>query len=114
MRKIKDLTAEDFPGIDHDKFESWKQAQLAMSHAFLMSHWFIWPALILELMIRGLVGATIFLISFAGWMYFMLTRVRGMGKHARTLGKKAGIEGDVLRRALRGEKPKPGDVTAAR
>ena len=26
MKKLQDLTAEDFPGIDHDKFYEWKSA----------------------------------------------------------------------------------------
>ncbi len=105
MKKIKDLTAEDFPGIDADKFESWKQAQSSVGRAIAMSNWFIWPALLVELAIRGVLGATIFLLSLFGWFIYMFTYVRRRGKEARSLGEELGIEGDVLRRALKGEKP---------
>ncbi len=111
MKEIKDLTAEDFPGIDVEKFEIWKQAQLAIGRAILMSNLFIWPALILELAIRGLFGASIFLLSFAGWIIYMFTHVRRLGKKARALAKESGIEGDVLHRALKGEKPNVGQAT---
>ena len=99
MKKLKDLTAIDFPGVDAKKFGDWKDAELQLKRGSRLGIIIAWPALIVILIL--IAGATQFsfigvLVGFGlgliGYFTFLMLYLRPLANKARDLGEKAGID----------------------
>jgi tetratricopeptide (TPR) repeat protein len=92
MRKIKDLRASDFPGVDPKKFDEWKQAALDASKKQRV----VWIVLGLLNLILIFTGVGVFLGGFL--LLFILFLI---ARTPNRLLKEAGLTHADIRRAAR-------------
>ena len=89
-KRVQDLVADDFPGVDPSKFEAWKDAKLSVHEAAKSANWIVWPPLILMLLIRGPLGALIFVAESIALILYIFLYVRPRSKRATELQREAG------------------------
>lgn len=90
-KKFQDLTVSDFPGVDPQKFDDWKTAQLSVTQAVNSGYWFLWSPLTLRFLMNGLLTSIIFMAAFVGWVLYMVLHVKPLAERARELQMLAGI-----------------------
>ena len=93
MRKLKDLTPADFPGIDALKFEEWKQA-VADANRNLGYFWlaFLALAVILFLAFQVIAFPGIVVLLLAMWL---------INRKGNRLFKELGLTRPTLREAMK-------------
>ena len=99
-KKFNELSPEDFPGIDSDKFYTWKKARNTMIRNFLI----FFPILIL-IFILGQVGV----IEFGAIGWFIIAGCFGflipiLTSKFNKLTKELKLNGKLIKKALNGEK----------
>ena len=94
-KKIRELTAEDFPGIDEQKFNEWKAAVLSANNASIV-------VLILLVIINIITLAVLQAFVLGGLLLFVIFILINIKPNR--LFKQLGITRQDLRRAIKGEK----------
>ncbi|MFO7611543.1 MAG: hypothetical protein R6W99_03525 [Clostridia bacterium] len=97
MKKFSDLVPEDFPGVNPEKFEEWKQAQIKAGRN---------SAIVLGVLtVVVLISIFVFDISgfFPAILIIALIAVSSIliNKKANGLAKELGITKDMIRKATR-------------
>jgi ABC-type multidrug transport system fused ATPase/permease subunit len=94
-KKIRELTAEDFPGIDEQKLNEWKAAVQSANNATIV-------VLILLVIINIITLAVAQTFILGGLLLFLVIALINIKQNK--LFKQLGITRKDVRRALRGEK----------
>jgi len=94
-KKIRELTVEDFPGIDEQKLNEWKAAIQSANNASIV--------ILIILIIVNIITLAVFQSFILGGLLLVLAFVLINIKPNR-LFKKLGITRQELRRAIKGEK----------
>ncbi len=103
MRKISELTPDDFPGVDAEKFAAWKEAEKsAGKNQMIATAILIGAAIITIPLIGGAIGYFLPLLAYFAFSIFV-----GMpnGKKARRLMEELGITRAAIQEARRREPP---------
>jgi hypothetical protein len=96
-RKLKDLTASDFPGVDPQIFEEWKKTSLELSNAHLLGI-LVWGTGLFTIpVVGGFIGWTLPMVFWFGYMFIHVLPLSNMEKE---LAKQMGVDRAALRRVL--------------
>jgi hypothetical protein len=94
MKKRKDLEASDFPGVNTEKFNEWKQVSKSASKKSIIAMVIYIPILIL-----GIVGGVLGIVLLFALLILVLYL---LNRKPNRLATELGITGEVMKRAIRG------------
>ncbi|MFO7611945.1 MAG: hypothetical protein R6W99_05580 [Clostridia bacterium] len=97
MKKLSNLVPEDFPGVDPDKFEEWKQAQIKASRNSTIVFGVLTVVVVISIYAFDISGfaPAILIIALIAVLGVMIN------KKANGLAKELGITKDMIRKATR-------------
>jgi len=97
MRKISDLGAEEFPGVDPEKFSQWKEMRMK-GEKLMFILWLGMLAIFMLLTVSGAIGG--FLIAFLIILTPIFARLISLAS-ANRFASEIGIEEKNIRTALK-------------
>lgn len=99
MKAFKELTVSDFPGVDPEKFEKWKQASIRANRntlIFLPIVLAIATLNVTRVINVGAIGDILLIV-------IILAGIVGIRREPRALEKELGLTSEIIGRARRGE-----------
>ena len=95
MKKLSELVAEDFPGINPERFEEWKQAQVSAGRTSVI--------VISIIAVLGIISIFVFKVSGFIPAIFMIALIAVsniiVNGEANRLAKELGITKDMVKKA---------------
>jgi hypothetical protein len=84
-RALRRAAAAEFPGADPAAIAALREAQGAVNKAINKGNLFVWPALVVLLLVRGPIGGLVFAAGVIGWFAYLLLVVRPLGREVKRL-----------------------------
>lgn len=97
-KKLQELTAADFPGVDPGRFEQWKGMNSTVAKRIQYAMWAIVAAVIVQFLVGGIVGGLIFVAVLITWFAVMLGHIRPLRLKWEAFGREIGIDDAALLR----------------
>ena len=97
MKKIKDLEAQDFPDVNIDKFQKWKNAQTKFIKQSNIFSYVVLALLLIAGITKALLPFILFGIGFTSLVVYVIPKFIKINK----LRKEANITQKDLRKAMK-------------